>query len=277
MPLLRVAFAYMASNRLRATFERCRGEGRPALISLVMPGFPSKQGTDAVFDAMIAGGVDIVEVEIPFSDPLADGASIQKVAFEALERGTTPADCIEFVRRARSRHPDVPIVFMSYLNPILAYGLEAFAADAGAAGADAIIPVDLPPEEAAQAKAAFAAHGMDVIFLVSPTSSDKRLEFIAGQSSGFVYCVSVAGVTGARSELPRELPAFLARVRRFTSLPLAVGFGISRRQHIESLTGLADGAVVGSAFMDVIRTAGEEAAPAAVRRYSEVLSGRESE
>jgi len=266
----------MGSARLAAAFEKTRNESRPALISLVMPGYPSPEGTDAVFDAMIAGGVDIVEVEIPFSDPLADGASIQRVAFEALENGTTPSDCIEFVRRARSRHPDVPIVFMTYLNPVLAYGLERFAADAAAAGADAIIPVDLPPEEAGATKAAFAAHDVDVIFLVSPTSSDERLAYIGSQSSGFLYCVSIAGVTGARNELPKELPLFLEKVRRCTALPLAVGFGISRREHIESLNGIADGAVVGSAFMDVIRTAGALEAPEAIRRYSEVLSGRAS-
>ena len=266
----------MASERLAAVFEKTKSEGRVALISLVMPGYPSAEGTDAVFDAMVQGGVDIVEVEIPFSDPLADGASIQRVAFEALENGTTPAGCIEFVRRARSRYPDVPIVFMTYLNPVLAYGLERFAADAAAAGADAIIPVDLPPEEAAEAKKAFGAHGIDVIFLVSPTSSDQRIEYIAGQSSGFVYCVSIAGVTGARAELPQELPEFLAKVRRCTAIPLAVGFGISRREHVESLNGLAEGVVVGSAFMDVIRTAGALEAPEAVRRYSEVLTGRAS-
>jgi tryptophan synthase alpha chain len=266
----------MGSARLAATFEKTRAEGRPALISLVMPGYPSATGTDAVFDAMIAGGVDIVEVEIPFSDPLADGASIQRVAFEALENGTTPADCIDFVRRARARHPDAPIVFMTYLNPVLAYGLERFAADAAAAGADGIIPVDLPPEEAAELKQAFAANDIDVIFLVSPTSSDERLAYIGGQSSGWLYCVSIAGVTGARSELPKELPEFLAKVRRCTPVPLAVGFGISRREHIEALSGLADGVVVGSAYMDVIRRAGELEAPEAVRRYSEVLSGRAS-
>lgn len=264
----------MGSSRLAKTFEKTGAEGRIALISLVMPGYPSAEGTDAVFDAMVAGGVDIVEVEIPFSDPLADGASIQRVAFEALENGTTPADCIEFVRRARGRHPDVPIVFMTYLNPVLAYGLERFAADAAAAGADALIPVDLPPEEAEPAKAAFRANDMDIIFLVSPTSSDKRIEYIAGQSTGWVYCVSIAGVTGARSELPKELPEFLAKVRRSSKIPLAVGFGISRREHIESLTGLAAGVVVGSAFMDVIRKAGPLEAPEAIRRYSESLSGR---
>jgi tryptophan synthase alpha chain len=264
----------MGSTRLAAAFEKARAEGRIALIGFVMPGFPSLEGTDAVFDGMVAGGVDIVEVEIPFSDPLADGASIQKVAFEALENGTTPTDCIEFVRRARSRHPETPIVFMSYLNPILAYGLERFAADAGAAGADGIIPVDLPPEEADEAKAAFAKHDIDIIFLVSPTSSEERIQYIAKQATGWVYCVSVAGVTGARDQLPSALPEFIAKVRACTAVPLAIGFGISRREHIEALTGLVDGAIVGSAYMDVIRKAGPLEAPEAVRRYTEVLTGR---
>ena len=262
------------STRLANTFAKTKSEGRLALIGLVMPGYPSRDGTDGVFDAMVEGGADIVEVEIPFSDPLADGASIQRVAYEALERGITPSDCIDFVRRARGRHADTPIVIMTYLNPVLAYGLERFAADAGEAGVDAMILVDLPPEEAASARAAFGAQDIDIVFLVSPTSSDERLAYITSQASGWVYCVSIAGVTGARADLPKELPAFLGRVRHCTGLPLAVGFGISRRKHIEALSGLADGVGVGSAFMDVIRRAGEEGAQEAILRYTESLSGR---
>lgn len=262
------------SIRMANAFAKAKSEDRVALISLVMPGFPSVEGTDAVFDAMIEGGVDIVEVEIPFSDPLADGASIQRVAFEALERGITPGDCIEFVRRARSRHPDVPIVIMTYLNPVLAYGLERFAAATAEAGLDGMILVDLPPEESGPAKAAFSKYDIDLIFLVSPTSSDARMETITAASTGWVYCVSIAGVTGARSDLPKELPAFLEKVRNCTDRPLAVGFGISRREHMVALTGLADGVVVGSAYMDVIRKAGPADAAAAIRHYSEVLTGR---
>jgi tryptophan synthase alpha chain len=264
----------MTASRLAAAFERAKGEGRPALITLVVPGFPSTEGTDAVFDAMIEGGADIVEVEIPFSDPLADGATIQRVTFQALEQGVTPGDCIDFVRRTRSRHPQTPIVFMSYLNPVLAYGLERFAADAAGAGADAIILTDLPPEEASTAKAAFGQHGIELIFLVAPTSSNQRIELICSQAGGFVYCVSVAGVTGARSALPTDLNAFVGRVRSCTNLPLAVGFGISRREHIDSLVGVADGVVVASAIMDVIQASQSEERVKAVREYLEVLSGR---
>ena len=264
----------MTESRLAAAFARAKGEGRPALITLVVPGYPSPDGTDAMFDAMVAGGADIVEVEIPFSDPLADGATIQRVAFHALEEGVTPSDCIDFVRRTRSRHEQTPIVFMSYLNPVLAYGLDRFAADAAAAGADAIILTDLPPEEASMAKEAFGRHGIELIFLVAPTSSQERIELICSRAGGFVYCVSVAGVTGARSALPSGLSDFLARVRSCTNLPLAVGFGISRREHVDSLVGVADGVVVASAIMDVIGASQSEERAKAVREYVEVLSGR---
>ena len=163
---------------------------------------------------------------------------------------------------------------MTYLNPVLAYGVERFAADAAAAGADAAILTDLPPEEAAAANAALSEHGLDLIFLVAPTSSAERIELIGSRASGFVYCVSVAGVTGTRSELPPDIKSFIARVRRCTNLPLAVGFGLSRREHIEALLGVADGAVVGSAVMDVISRSEPKDRTKAVREYVEVLSGR---
>jgi tryptophan synthase alpha subunit len=227
-----------------------------------------------VFDAMVTAGADIIEVEIPFSDPLADGATIQASVFEALKAGTTPVDCIDFVRRARQRHPEMPIVFMTYLNPVLNHGLARFAADAAAAGADAVILTDLPPEEAVEAKAALQQEGLDLVFLVAPTSGEARIELICSQATGFVYCVSVTGVTGARSSLPRDLGSFIGRVRRCTNLPLAVGFGISRREHIEALFGVSDGAVVGSAIMDVISASEPQKRAQAVREYVEVLSGR---
>jgi tryptophan synthase alpha subunit len=163
---------------------------------------------------------------------------------------------------------------MTYLNPVLAYGMERFAKDAAAAGGDGIILVDLPPEEAAEAKQTFDAAGLDIIFLVAPTSSEHRLQLVAAQASGFIYCVSVAGVTGARSELPSDLRDFVGRVRRCTGLPLAVGFGISRREHIESLAGVADGAVIGSATMDLINSLQPGERDAAVRAYVETLLGR---
>lgn len=262
------------TSRISAAFERARAQDRLALVTHVIPGYPSTAEAPAIFDAMVAGGADLIEVQIPFSDPLADGTTVQRGLFEALDNGTTPTDCIEFARAARSRHADVGIIFMSYLNPVLAYGVERFAHDAAAAGGDAVILVDLPPEEAASTRAALSSAGLDLIFLVAPTSSDHRLELVCAQASGFLYCVSVTGVTGARSELPADLRDFIGRVRRCTPLPLAVGFGISRREHIESLAGVADGAVIGSATMDLINRTTPEQRPTAVREYVETLLGR---
>jgi tryptophan synthase alpha chain len=262
--------------RLANAFLRAREEGRLALVAFVIPGFPNAEETAVIFDAMVEGGADVIEVEIPFSDPLADGATIQGAVFQALGNGTTPASCLEFVRQARGRHPETPIVIITYLNPILAYGVEAFAGDAASAGVDGLILVDLPAEESGEAKEALARHGLDLICLVAPTSSDERIRLIASQASGFVYCVSVTGVTGVRAELPEGLSEFLARVRRCTELPLAVGFGMSRREHIEALTGVVEGVVIGSAFIDLLGKTERQERTNAVREYVEVLSGRRS-
>lgn len=262
------------ATRLADAFANARAEKRPALITLVIPGYPSVGETDAWFDAMVEGGAEVVEVEIPFSDPLADGTTIQRAAEIALEQGVTPADCIDFVRGARARHAAVPIVIMTYLNPVLAYGLQRFADDAAAAGADAFILTDLPPEEAGPAKQALGKAGIDLILLVAPTSSDERIELIGREAGGFVYCVSVAGVTGARSDLPPGLADFVSKVRHQTKLPLVVGFGISRREHIEALTGVADGTVVASAYIDVISKSGTSEWPRLVREYTETLRGK---
>ena len=264
----------MPSTRIADTFARARAENRLALIAYMVPGHPTLAESAGVLDAMVEGGADIIEVGIPFSDPLADGATIQRVAFEALENGMTPHGCMEFAREARARHPDTPLVFMTYLNPVLAYGMEAFAADAAAAGVDAAILTDMPPEEGTRIQPVFNAAGLDLVFLVAPTSNEHRLRVIAEHAGGFVYCVSVTGVTGARTELSADLPAFLARVRNCTGLPLAVGFGISRRDHIEALTGLADGAVVGSALMSLVSETPAADRRRAVREYVETLVGR---
>ncbi len=259
---------------MAAVFAKARDEGRLAMITYMIPGHPSPDESDAIFDATVEGGADVFEIGIPFSDPLAEGPTIQRVSFQALENGTTPAKCMDFARRARQRHPDLPIIFMGYLNPLLAYGIERFATDAGTAGADGIIVVDLPPEEAGEAKRVLGEHGLDLIFLVAPTSTDERLEVIGEQASGFIYCVSVAGVTGARRDLSASLPEFLARVRRCSDLPLAVGFGISRREHVEALQGQAEAVVVGSALLETINASESENRPQAVREYVELLTGR---
>ena len=264
----------MASTRIADAFARARAENRVALITYVVPGHPTPAESAGVFDAMVAGGADIIEVGIPFSDPLADGTTIQRVAFEALQNGMTPRGCMDFARDARARHPDTPILFMTYLNPVLSYGTKAFAADAAAGGVDGVILTDMPPEEAGVIQPTFTAAGLDLIFLVAPTSSEHRLKVIAAHAGGFVYCVSVTGVTGARSELAADLPEFLARVRKVTGLPLTVGFGISRREHIQALLGLADGAVVASALMNLINETRAADRPRVIRERVETLVGR---
>ena len=264
----------MTSGRIAATFARARDDNRVALLAYMVPGHPTVGESAEVLDAMVAGGADIIEVGIPFSDPLADGATIQRVVFEALENGMTPHGCMDFAREARVRHPETPLVFMTYVNPVLAYGVEAFASEAATAGVDAVILLDLPPDEAGTIQPVFQAAGLDLIFLVAPTSSDHRLQVIAAHAGGFVYCVSVAGVTGARAELPADLPQFLDRVRRCTGLPLTVGFGISRRDHIESLAGIAEGAAVGSALMALVSETPPEDRRRLVQEYVEVLTGR---
>lgn len=264
----------MATSRIKDTFVRARSEHRVALITYVVPGHPSPDASATVLEAMISGGADIIEIGIPFSDPLADGTTIQRVAFEALQNGMTPHGCMEFARDARARHPDTPFIFMTYLNPVLAYGAEDFARDAAAAGIDGVILTDVPPEEATGMQATFRAAGMDVIFLIAPTSSEERIRVIAEHASGFLYCVSVAGVTGARDRMASDLPDYLARVRRHTDLPLAVGFGVSSREHVESLLGVADGAVVASALMDLVSRTPPEDMEHALRENVETLAGR---
>jgi tryptophan synthase alpha chain len=216
----------------------------------------------------------MLELGVPFSDPLADGATIQRAGFVALRHGVTASACLEAVRELRARGLEVPVLLMGYYNPILACGPEAFAADAAAAGVDGLIVVDLPPEEAGLLQEACRARGLDLVYLLAPTSTAERVALVARQASGFIYCVSVTGVTGARSSLPPELPAFIGRVRRQTSLPLAVGFGISSRAHVEAVGRVAEVAVVGSALIDVIDSSPAQEREARVKAYVEVLAGR---
>jgi tryptophan synthase alpha subunit len=224
--------------------------------------------------ALVEGGADIVELGLPFSDPLADGATVQRASHQALEEGMTPARCLDLIRQLRQAGVAVPVIVMTYFNPILAYGLDGFVQDAAAAGVDGLIPVDVPPEEAEQLTERCRAAGLDLIPLLAPTSTDERIALAVKVASGFIYCVSVAGVTGARADLPEHLGTFLDRVRRQTPLPLAVGFGLSRREHVEALRGRADAAVVGSAIINVIEDAPRSERQARVKEYVEVLTGR---
>ena len=245
-------------SSIGAMFAACGAENRAALMPFLTAGYPDLDATDALLDAVVAGGADLIELGIPFSDPLADGATIQHTSQVALDNGTTLADCFAIARRFRDRGHDTPIVFMGYTNPFLQYGPEALAEAAVANGVDGFIIPDLPLEESDEFSAPLRAHGRDLIFLVAPTSTDSRIEEAASRASGFIYCVALTGVTGARSELSADLADYIERIRKHTDLPLAIGFGISKPEHVQQVSALADGVIVASALINHIDTLAPE-------------------
>lgn len=237
-------------SRISATLARHREAGTIALVGWQTIGYPTVEESRTLVTALIDGGFDLIELGVPFSDPQADGATIQRASFEALRQGASLQVALDCVRTLRSDGVAAPLIFMSYYNPILSRGLDRFATDAREAGVDGLIVPDLPAEESDDLIAALDPVGIDVIFLVAPTTPDTRMRAIASRARGFVYCVSLTGVTGARQSLPEDLPAYLARVRTFTDMPLAVGFGVSRPEHVASLRGVADAAIIASAIID---------------------------
>jgi len=256
----------IAPSRLGAAFVRARDERRTALVPFLTAGYPTLPQSEELILALVRGGADVVEIGVPFSDPLADGATIQRTSQIALENGVRLADCLELVDRLRSVGVSTPLVFMGYYNPILQYGLERFATDAAAVGLDGAIVPDLPAEESDDLLAAFRRHGRDLIFLLAPTSTESRIEEVALRSTGFVYCVSLTGVTGGRRELP-DLSAYLRRVRAKTDLPIAIGFGISTPDHVRQVGAVADAAVIGSALIDAIDRVPEDQQPAVAEAF----------
>ncbi|HEX6291625.1 MAG TPA: tryptophan synthase subunit alpha [Herpetosiphonaceae bacterium] len=242
-------------SRIRSSWEALAAARRRALILYLTVGFPERESALNLVPRLIAAGADMVELGVPFSDPLADGATVQRATERALKNRVNVAYCLETVRLLRERGVQVPLLLMGYLNPLLQYGLERFCVEAQAAGVDGLIIPDLPPEESAELHAACRAHDLDLILFLAPTSTQERIAHVAEQASGFIYCVSLTGITGARAELPAELPAFLARVRAQTQTPLAVGFGISRPEHARQVAQVADGVVVGSALLNVVEQA----------------------
>jgi tryptophan synthase alpha chain len=235
-------------------------------------GYPDLETTLALASALVAAGADIFELGVPYSDPLADGPTVQRATQVALKNGITPRGCIEAAATIR-RQVDVPLLLMSYYNPIAHYGEAAFCRDAAAAGVDGLIIPDLPPDEADELRDAARSAGLDLIFLVAPTSTDERLDAVDQVASGFIYCVSLTGVTGARSQLAVGLPEYLDRVRRHIELPLAVGFGISRPEHVRTVAHHADGAIVASALIDLIdRLPSEERIAEAARFVGELAA-----
>jgi tryptophan synthase alpha chain len=242
------------STRISKRFALLRESGELGIVAYITAGDPTLEATHKFVLALADAGADIIELGIPFSDPLADGPTIQRASERALEAGTTLAQVIDLVREIR-KSSEVPIVLFSYYNPVLQLGLEKFASTAATAGADGVLITDLTPEEADDYRQVLAAHHLDTIFLGAPTSTDDRLAKIAAASSGFLYLISRTGVTGAKDALPDDLPALLRRARNVTQLPIAVGFGISLPGHVSVLGGLADAAAVGSLLVSEIEKA----------------------
>jgi len=237
-------------SRIASVFKR---SGHKALISYVTVGFPSVEDTLKVVPMLAKSGCDIVELGIPFSDPLADGATIQKASFYALKNGVTPKLCLEVAEKLR-RKVDVPLVFMTYFNPILRYGLEEFCGACSRSGIDGLIIPDLPPDEGSELEDITLKHNLDLIYLLAPTSSEERIRLVAGRAHGFIYLVSITGVTGTRDSLPPELNSFVARVRKAAKQPLCVGFGISTSEQASQVAEIADGVIVGSRIIQLMET-----------------------
>lgn len=265
-------------DQISAAFERAGENGRAALMPYYTLGYPDR-ATSLDIIATIAADSDLLELGVPFSDPLADGPTIQHSTQVSLEHGTTLAGCLEMVRELRHRGIRTPVLLFGYYNPFLAYGLDTLARDARDAGAQGFIVPDLPPEEAAELEEAVTRYGLAYIHFLAPTSSSRRIDAVTGRAKGFIYLVSVTGVTGARSNLQTDLAGFIERVRARTGVPLAVGFGISTPEQAASIGRLADGVIVGSALINAVdRNESDRpgAAAAFVRSLRNVLHGESS-
>lgn len=237
------------SSAIGAAFDSAQAEGRCALITYLTLGYPSAADSLELVPALQAGGSDIVELGVPFSDPIADGPIIQRASHIALQGGVTPRDCLELAGEVRKRGVTVPLVLMGYYNPIHSYGVEAFVRDCGAAGIDGLIVPDLPLEEARPLQGACEESGLALVLLVAPTSSQARIAEIARATQGFLYVVSRLGTTGTHRSPGQELSSQLETARRYARTPVAVGFGISNPEQARALATEADGIVVGSAVV----------------------------
>ena len=237
-------------SRIERRFAQLREEGRAGLVIYLVAGDPDPDTSLALFQGIAAAGADLIEIGMPFSDPMADGPAIQAAGQRALKRGMNLRRTLAMVRALRERDPDTPFVLMGYYNPIYRYGAEAFARDAVAAGVDGAIVVDLPPEEDSELAGPARAAGLDLVRLATPTSDEARLPAIVAHASGFLYYVAIAGITGTSSAAAGNVRAAVARLRRFTQLPIAVGFGIKTPAHAAEVAKAADAAAVGSALVD---------------------------
>jgi tryptophan synthase alpha chain len=235
-------------SRIEAVFKRT---WHKALIPYVTVGYPSIESTLKVVPLLIKNGADIIELGIPFSDPLADGITIQRASFQALQNGVTTGTCLELAEKLRKK-VKAPLVFMSYFNPLFQYGLDKFCRESAQAGIDGLIIPDLPPEEGSALEKVASKNGIDIIYLLAPTSTKERIRLVAEHSHGYIYMVSVTGVTGSRKELPKNLSQFIARVRKITDKPLCVGFGIGTPEQAGQVAQSADGVIVGSRLIQLM-------------------------
>jgi tryptophan synthase alpha chain len=237
-------------NRIASVFAKTHHK---ALIPYVTVGYPNIEATLKVVPLLAKNGADIVELGIPFSDPLADGVTIQRSSFKALQNGISPRSCLDIAKQLRAR-VDIPLVFMTYYNPVFHYGLKNFCQACVGAGVDGLIIPDLPPQEGAELESVSQRHALDLIYLLAPTSTEERIKMVGQKSKGFIYLVSVTGVTGARDRLPADLEVFVSRVREQVSQPLCVGFGISNPAQAKRVARLADGVIVGSRVIQLMES-----------------------
>jgi tryptophan synthase alpha chain len=253
-------------GRIADTFTRLRQDGRGGLVAYVTAGDPDVEQSERIILALVEGGADLLEVGVPFSDPVADGPVIQRASERALTAGMTLTGVLDLVERLRTRI-ETPIVLFTYANPVLRMDARMFAARARGAGVDGVLMLDYPVEEAEPLRAPLADAGLDPIFLVSPTTSDERIRRSSELGGGFLYLISRLGVTGAREAMAGDAAALVARVKRQSSLPLALGFGISRPEHVAAVCRHVDAAVVGSAIVNVVAQHQTNGAPGAVRDF----------
>jgi len=261
------------ANRIDTTMQRLKNAGKTALVPFVTVGFPDLDTSEALAQTILESGGDMLELGIPFSDPLADGPTIQMTSFRALENGANLRKSLEMLKRLRDKGVEAPLIFMGYYNPFLRYGIEKFLQASEDAGLDGIIVPDLPTEESAEFREACQIHGIHVIPLLAPTSPDSRIAEACKGAGGFIYCVSLTGVTGARQSLSSGLSDLVGRIRQHTELPVIVGFGISRYEHIQEIGQFADGAVVASALLDAIDKSPPEAVQDTARKFVRGLRG----
>lgn len=260
----------MTTARIDARFAKLKAEGRAGFVPYVMTGDPSRDEALEILKGLPAAGADLIELGLAFSDPMAEGPPIQRAALRGLKAGMTLRGTLDLVADFRKVDQDTPLILMGYLNPVESYGYEVFARDAAEAGVDGIIVVDCPPEEAAPLLAALKAADLSLIRLATPTSDDERLKVIAEGTSGFVYYVSVAGVTGVKEAVAADVAPAVERVRRAANLPVAVGFGVKTPERAAEIARVADAVVAGSVFVDEVAAALEANEPAAPRVLAKV-------